>query len=134
MKQKSKPGLDLSRREMLAHTAIGAGGLMLGSPLRAEEAVKPAKAKAVIQIWMWGGPCHIDTFDPKPEAGADYCGPYTSPIETNVSGIRIGQRLPQLAKLADKYSIVRSMTHGINAHETALELAWQDARRRGGAG
>ncbi|HSR88281.1 MAG TPA: DUF1501 domain-containing protein, partial [Pontiella sp.] len=78
-----------------------------------------AKAKAVIQIWMWGGPSHLDTFDPKPEAGADYCGPYTKPIETNVNGIRICQALPRLAGHADKYSIIRSMTHGINAHETA---------------
>jgi hypothetical protein len=73
----------------------------------------------MIQIWMWGGPCHLDTFDPKPEAGRDYCGPFGSPIATNVDGIRIGEMLPQLAKQADKYSIIRSMTHGINAHETA---------------
>lgn len=112
-------GIPLSRRDMIIGTAAGAGGLMLGAPLRAEELVKSAKAKAVIQIWMWGGPCHLDTFDPKPEAGPDYCGPYTSPIETNVNGIRICQTLPQLARHADKYSIIRSMTHGINAHETA---------------
>jgi hypothetical protein len=109
---------DLTRRDMLRYTAAGIGGMALGSPLRAS-AVAAGKAKAVIQIWMWGGPSHLDTFDPKPEAGADYCGPYTSPIETNVSGIRICQRLPLLAKQADKYSIIRSMTHGVNGHETA---------------
>ena len=65
---------ELSRREMLGYTAAAASGLMLGSPLQAS-AVKPGKAKAVIQIWMWGGPSHLDTFDPKPDAGADYCGP-----------------------------------------------------------
>jgi hypothetical protein len=68
---------------------------------------------------MWGGPCHLDTFDPKPEAGYDYCGPYKNPIETNVSGIRICEALPLLARQADKYSLLRSLTHGINAHETA---------------
>jgi hypothetical protein len=73
----------------------------------------------VIQIWMWGGPSHLDTFDPKPEAGSDYCGPLNKPIATNIDGIQIGELLPLLAKQADKYSIIRSMTHGVNAHETA---------------
>ncbi len=109
---------NLTRRDMLRYSAAGIGGLALGSPLQAS-AVKPGKAKAVIQIWMWGGPSHLDTFDPKPEAGADYCGPYTAPIATNVDGIQICQRLPLLAKQADKYSIIRSMTHGVNGHETA---------------
>ena len=121
---------EISRRDMLRATAAGAGGLMLGSPLQAS-AMKGGKAKSVIQIWMWGGPSHLDTFDPKPEAGADYCGPYTSPIETNVGGIRIGQMLPLLAKQADKYSIIRSMTHGINAHETASYVT-QTGRPVGG--
>ena len=79
-------------------------------------------AKSVIQIWLWGGPAHIDTFDPKPEAGRDYCGALNETLETNVSGIRIGQLLPQLAKQADKYSLIRSMTHGNNGHETAAYL------------
>jgi len=78
-----------------------------------------AKAKAVIQIWMWGGPAHLDTFDPKPDAGNDYCGPLNRPLPTNVDGIMIGELLPLLAKQADKYSIIRSMTHGVNSHETA---------------
>jgi hypothetical protein len=45
------------------------------------------RAKSVIQIWMWGGPAHLDTFDPKPDAGYDYCGPLNKPIATNVPGI-----------------------------------------------
>ena len=109
---------DLTRRDMLRYSAAGIGGLALGSSLQAAT-MKPAKAKAVIQIWMWGGPSHLDTFDPKPEAGSDYCGPYTAPIATNVDGIQICQKLPLLAQQADKYSIIRSMTHGINGHETA---------------
>lgn len=83
---------------------------------------KPARARSVIQIWMWGGPSHLDTFDPKPEAGNDYCGPFGKPIETNVKGIRINELLSELAKVADKYSLIRSMTHGVNAHETASYL------------
>jgi hypothetical protein len=80
---------------------------------------------------MWGGPSHLDTFDPKPAAGYDYCGPLDKPIPTNVDGIVIGELLPLLAKQADKYSIIRSMTHGINAHETASYIV-QTGRVPGG--
>ena len=112
---------EMTRRAALQRTLLGASGLMLGGALapQARAAVKAAKAKAVIQIWMWGGPCHLDTFDPKPDAGNDFTGPLTKPIETNVSGIRICELLPLLAQQADKYSILRTMTHGINGHETA---------------
>jgi hypothetical protein len=84
----------------------------------------------VIQIWMWGGPAHLDTFDPKPAAGYDYCGPFDKPIATNVAGIEINELLPLLAKQADKYSLIRSMTHGIYAHETA-SYAVQTGRKPG---
>jgi hypothetical protein len=73
----------------------------------------------------------MDTFDPKPEAGNDYCGPLDKPIATNVEGIRIGELLPLLARQADKYSIIRSMTHGIFAHETASYMV-QTGRAPGG--
>jgi hypothetical protein len=94
---------------------------------------RPARAKAVIQIWMWGGPSHLDTFDPKPQAGSDYCGPLDKPIPTNVDGVWIGELLPQLAKQADKYAIIRSMTHGVNAHETAsymVQTGWKAGGRQ----
>jgi hypothetical protein len=89
-----------------------------------------AKAKSVIQIWCWGGPAHLDTFDPKPNAGADYCGALTKPIGTNVDGLQICELLPLLAKQADKYSVIRSMTHGVNAHETASYMV-QTGRKSG---
>ncbi len=120
---------DVTRRNMLQLSAAGIGGMALGSPLRTS-AANPGKARSVIQIWMWGGPSHLDTFDPKPEAGADYCGPYTTPVATNVDGIRICEKLPLLAKQADKFSIIRSMTHGNNAHETASYIT-QTGRRPG---
>src|SRR5208283_3170609 len=85
----------------------------------AEAPSAQARAKSVIQIWMWGGPSHLDTFDPKPEAGYDYCGPLNNPIATNAGGTKICELLPLLAKQADKYSIIRGMTHGNNSHETA---------------
>lgn len=110
----------ITRREALKRSLLGAAGLSFARPLRLwADTPKPAAAKAVIQIWMWGGPCHLDTFDPKPGAGYDYCGPLDKPIATNVEGVRIGELLPLLAQQADKYSIIRSLTHGVNAHETA---------------
>lgn len=116
----------LSRREAMRRCVYGGAGLLLAEPLavRANEAAAPVggKAKSVIQIWLWGGPCHIDTFDPKPEAGREFTGALDSFAETNVSGIRIGQLLPNLAKQADKYALIRSMTHGNNGHETASYL------------
>lgn len=117
-------GTPLTRREALRRCLFGAGGLLLlnGWDTPVFAASPTARAKSVIQIWLWGGPCHLDTFDPKPEAGRDYCGSLDSPIETNISGIRIGQLLPTLAKQADKYSLIRSMTHGNFAHETASYL------------
>jgi hypothetical protein len=126
-------GTPLSRRDMLRRCLYGAGGLFLlnGWGTHSFAANRPVKARSVIQIWLWGGPCHIDTFDPKPEAGRDYCGALDTPMETNVSGIRIGQLLPTLAKQADKFSIIRSMTHGNNGHETAAYMV-QTGRNSGG--
>jgi hypothetical protein len=132
----------LSRRDLMRWSAGGAAALLCGlkgdNPIFADTKTGPVpasqpaigKAKAVIQIWMWGGPSHLDTFDPKPAAGNDYCGPLNKPIRTNVDGIVIGELLPLLAKQADKYSIIRSMTHGINAHETAAYMV-QTGRKPG---
>ncbi len=111
----------IHRREALRRTLFGAA-LLAGLPSRQVKAAPTAKAKAVIQVWLWGGPPHLDTFDPKPAAGYDYCGPLDKPIATNVNGIVISELLPLLAKQADKYSIIRSLTHGINAHETATYM------------
>ncbi len=150
----------ISRRDVIRRSFLGATGLMLAEglpvrsvPVRASkervEGVSPSergqdardttphgvttnsKAKSVIQIWMWGGPPHLDTFDPKPAAGNDYTGPLNRPIPTNVDGIVIGELLPLLAKQADKYSIIRSMTHGVNGHETAAYMV-QTGRPAGG--
>ena len=119
-------GLAISRREAIRLGLFGAAGwLMAGrSPLEAAAAPAPAKAraKAVIQVFLWGGASHTDTFDPKPEAGSDYCGPLAKPIETNVPGIKIGELLPLLAKQADKYALIRSYTHRNKGHETAPYL------------
>jgi hypothetical protein len=130
-------GDQVSRREAIRRGLLGGVGLLLGGHVSAYGLPSApsdkagGKAKSVIQVWLWGGACHIDTFDPKPEAGPDYCGPLSKPIPTKVDGIRIGELLPQLAKQADKYSLIRSMTHGNNGHETAAYMV-QTARQPGG--
>ena len=113
----------LTRRDLLRTGALAGAGLSFGNlwclPALSAAPAAQARAKTVIQIWLWGGPSHLDTFDPKPEAGSDYSGPLAHPIETKVSGMRISELMPELAKCADKYSLIRSMTHGNNGHETA---------------
>lgn len=81
-----------------------------------------AKAISVIQIFLWGGMSHSDTWDPKPDAGYDYNGPMKKFLSSNVPGIQLSEWFPNLAKQADKYSLIRSMTHGNNGHETAAYL------------
>ncbi|MBM4080175.1 MAG: DUF1501 domain-containing protein, partial [Planctomycetes bacterium] len=112
-----------SRRDFLRTSALGALGLTLADwpTLKAFGATTDGKAKSVIQLWMGGGPPHLDTFDPKPGAGEDYAGPYKA-IPTNVPGIQLCQTLPLLAKQADKFSIIRGMTHPSNGHETATYI------------
>ncbi|MCX7886958.1 MAG: DUF1501 domain-containing protein [Verrucomicrobiae bacterium] len=123
----------ISRREALRRGALATAGLVIGSRIivgesRATALTAPAKppiqpkAKSIIQIFLWGGMSHNDTWDPKPESGYDYMGEFGKAIETNVKGIRLQELWVNLAKQADKYSLIRSMTHGNNGHETAAYL------------
>lgn len=129
-------GAPLTRREAIRLGFLGTAAALGAGVLPASAAVSPApaptpRAKSVIQIWLWGGPCHIDTFDPKPEAGYDYNGPLKEPLATNVPGMRVGELLPLLAQQADKYALIRSMSHGSNAHEIAAYTV-QTGRAAGG--
>ncbi|MDR3182486.1 MAG: DUF1501 domain-containing protein [Planctomycetaceae bacterium] len=125
------------RRQFLKNTVAGSlacaagsrGGLFGGTA--GNTAPKQGKAKSVIQIWMWGGPSHLDTFDPKPGAGKDYCGTWDKPLATNAPHLEISQSLPNLAKCADLYSVVRTLTHRSNHHETAA-YQMQTGRAPGG--
>lgn len=132
----------MTRREAIRLGVLGTAGALLSRPglaagarpgpgVAAPPPLRPPTAKSVIQIWLWGGPCHLDTFDPKPDAGADYCGPLRTPVATNVDGIRISELLPLLAQQADKYALIRSMSHGVNGHETASYTV-QTGRPSGG--
>ena len=75
---------------------------------------QPRKTNCIL-IWMDGGPTHLETFDLKPEAPVEIRGEFR-PIETNVSGMRICEHMPKLAKIADKYSIIRSVQHNQGNH------------------
>lgn len=80
--------------------------------------VDAQRARSVILVYLDGGPAQTDTFDPKPDTSRDYYGNFKGVARTNVEGVYIGEKLPLLAGMADKYSLVRSLTHGVNAHET----------------
>lgn len=107
----------ISRRELLQAGAISALGLSLPEFLRMRSVAAEASAKprSMILLWLWGGPSHLDTFDMKPTAPLEYRGPYR-PVATNVPGIDVCELLPRLARMADKYAIVRSMRHQTNDH------------------
>ncbi len=131
MKKQFDAQSGLLRRDALKLCLFGAAGAGLSGGLSAAlGAVNPlkAKAKSVIQIWLWGGPSHLDTFDPKPDAGYDYCGKYNKAIPANVEGIELCQALPELAKMADKYALLRGMTHGNNGHETASYMVMSGSK------
>ncbi len=100
----------VSRRGFLQVGAVGLGGLTLADLLRAEaRAGASARPKSIINIYLPGGPSHIDTFDPKPNAPKEFRGEFR-PIETNIAGIQICEHLPQLAARMDKLTIVRSLS------------------------
>jgi hypothetical protein len=112
----------IKRRDFLKVGAIG-GGLSLSGYLRmaaAGEVAASSRAKAAIFINLTGGPSHMDTFDLKPDAPSEVRGKF-NPIKTNVSGVEISEHLPNLAKCADKFAIVRGVTHTLAAHELGTE-------------
>lgn len=118
-------GIRMNRREALRATMLTAASAAIAGWPRltlGQTPARAAKAKSVIQIFLWGGMSHIDTWDPKPDAGRDYNGDLGRAISTNVDGIQLGELFPDLAKQADKFSLIRSMTHRNNGHETAAYL------------
>lgn len=112
------------RRAFLKMGAVQVFGFLgYGDVLRLR-AQSPSPAKrdiSIIHLWLTGGMSQLDTFDPKPDADSRYRSLF-KPIETNVSGIRISEHLPLTARHADKFVIIRSMTHRQAAHEAACNL------------
>src|SRR5262245_38994043 len=99
----------VSRRELLRIGGLGLAGLTLADLLRIEGRAKTPSppARSVILMWMQGGPSHIDTFDPKPDAPTEIRGEFGS-IPTTLPGVRLCEHLPHLAHNLDKFTIIRS--------------------------
>lgn len=109
----------LSRRSFLEAGSLAMGGLTLPDLLRsrsqAAAASKQVADTSVILIWLQGGPSHLETYDLKPEAPIDYRGE-CQPIETVVPGMDICEHLPLHAKVADRFNLIRSISHGFANH------------------
>lgn len=120
---RSPPGL-VTRRQLVQAGGIGAIGLGLPGLLRAN-APRPAESsppvRSCIFIVQYGGCSHIDSFDLKPDAPAETRGPF-KPIPTSVPGTRICELMPRLARLADRYCLVRSMTHANGGHDGGMHV------------
>jgi hypothetical protein len=110
------------RRDFLRAGSLAAGGFSLASYMSLAEAgaVKAGFAESAIFIDLNGGPSHIDTFDPKPDAPEGIRGDFKT-IETNVPGVRISEHLPKLAACFDKYTIIRGVSHTLAAHRLGSE-------------
>jgi len=118
-----------SRRAFLQAGSLGALGLTMADlfALRQARAVnvntpEAGTARAVIVLWLWGGPSQLETFDPKPDAPLEYRGPFEA-IATRVPGFHMGELLPRLAQRAGKFSVLRAMNHPSNDHGVAGTIA-----------
>jgi hypothetical protein len=114
----------ISRRGFLKLGSLCVGGLTLADLLRFQargESARRASSKAVIMVWLEGGPSHIDMYDLKPGAPAEIRGPF-KPIQTRVPGMDICELLPMQAKIADQLAIVRNMLFQNNDHRPPEEL------------
>ena len=104
-----------SRRDALRVGGATFFGLTVPQLLRAKEqtpAAKPAKAKQVLLVWMYGGPSQIDMYDLKPDSKRDVVRPLFKPIQTAVPGLQVSSLMPRMARIADKYTVLRSMWAG----------------------
>ena len=104
------------RRDFLQFGALALGGLTLDELLAARAAAGTVDSDtSVILLYLHGGPSHLETYDLKPEAPSSYRSIY-QPIDTNVPGMQICEHFPLQAKLADKFSLVRSLHHDVGIH------------------
>ena len=113
----------VSRRSFLKVGTLAALGMTLPELLRTQEAAAASGRKPANMIFLWldGGPSHLETFDLKPDAPAEIRGDF-KPIETNVPGIRICEHLPKTAKVMDRFTILRSVTHNDSNHGAGNHL------------
>ncbi|MDA0834920.1 MAG: DUF1501 domain-containing protein [Planctomycetota bacterium] len=112
-----------SRRELMQIGSLGAFGLGLPHWLAGRAyGETTGTAKSVILLWLYGGPSHIDTIDPKPLANSEIRSPF-SPIDTSVPGIQITELLPQLSQRIDRCAILRGMYHENSDHNVGGTIA-----------
>lgn len=109
-----------TRREVLQAGALPLLGLSLPNLLAANES-RGNREKACVFIHQYGGLSQLDSWDVKPHGPAEIRGPY-SPISTAVPGYQVGELMPQLAKIADRYAVIRSMSHGVPVHDVANRM------------
>ena len=120
----------VSRRNFLKIGGLAMGGLSLNDVLRAEATQKAGKShKAVIMVFLPGGPSHQDMFDLKPDAPSEIRGEF-KPISTNVPGIQICEHLPRLAKMMDKCTLIRSLADCDSGHDAFQCLTGRSAKRQ----
>ncbi|MEX0713204.1 MAG: DUF1501 domain-containing protein, partial [Pirellulales bacterium] len=114
--QLQPPGGTLSRRRLLSIGGLGLLGLDLPKLYAAERrAGPPPRARSVIFLYQFGGPSHIDMFDMKPDAPEAIRGPHR-PIASSVPGLNVCEYLPNVARVMDKVTLVRSVHHTMKNH------------------
>jgi hypothetical protein len=111
-------GSTFSRRDFLQAGALGLGGLTLADLLRfrAKASQSSPRQKAVIFVYLFGGPSHVDTYDMKPDAPVEFRGEF-KPIRSNVPGFDLCELMPMQARIADKLALVRNMAFNPNFHD-----------------
>jgi hypothetical protein len=107
----------LSRRSFLSAGSLAFGGLTLPDVLRAQAAGAGSRDHSVVMIYLPGGPTQHETFDPKPSAPKEIRGSF-SPISTSLPGVQFCELLPNLARMADRFSVVRTLVGMKNRHES----------------
>jgi hypothetical protein len=118
----------IRRRDFLHVGLLTTLGLSVSDVLRwqaraaeVEAARKPARAKSCILIWLDGGPSHLDTFDPKPDAPSEIRSPFKT-IPTDIAGVHVCEHMPRTAKVMRDVALIRSLTHELGNHDTGARF------------
>lgn len=118
MMRQIQPRGPFSRRCLLQVGGLGAFGLSLPAVFAAEARAAPSAIRSCILIFYYGGPSHLETWDPKPDAPAEIRGEFR-PIETSAPGVRIGEYLPKTARVMHRSALIRSFHHPMRNHNAA---------------
>ena len=111
-------GAPITRRNLLQLGGFGALGLSVSPWIGVPRIGRGSSPRACILVWLDGGPSHLDTFDPKPDAPREVRGPF-KPIRTSVPGLQFSELLPRTARIAHQFTVIRSMTSALGEHNFA---------------